>query len=70
MQGCCERPVEEKAPKQEQKVMEEQDQPRKKQRLEDVLELGSVQLQGMLEWAKMFGGIVDIIKLLEAVVRV
>lgn len=70
MQGCCERPVEEKAPKQEQKVMEEQDQPRKKQRLEDVLELGSVQLQGMLDWAKMFGGIVDIIKLLEAVVRV
>ena len=70
MKGCCERLGEEKAPKWKQKVAEEQDQPRKKQRSEDVSELGSVQLQGMLDWMKLFGGIMDTINSLEATVKV
>ena len=70
MQGRCERPGEEKAPKWKRKVAEEQDWLRKKQRLEDVSELGSVQPRGMLDWTKLFGGIVDAIKSLEATVKV
>ena len=70
MKGCCERPGEEKAPKWKWKVAVEQDQPRKKQRSEDVLELGWVQLWGMPDWAKLFRGIVDTLKLLEATVKV
>ena len=70
MKGHCERPGEERALKQKQKVAEEQDWLWKKQRSEDVLELGSVQPQGMLDWAKLFGGIVDTIKLLEVMVKV
>ena len=57
-------------PKWKRKVAEEQDWPRKKQRSEDVLELGSVQPQGMPDWMKLFGGIVDAIKSLEATVKV
>ena len=57
-------------PKRKQKVVEEQDQPQKKQRLEDVSELGLVQLRGMPDWTKLFRGIVDTIKLLEAMVKV
>ena len=70
VKGRCERPGEEKAPKWKRKVVEEQDRPWKKQRLEDVLELGSVQPWGMPDWTKLFGGIVDTIKSLEATVKV
>ena len=70
MKGCCERPGEEKAPKWKQKVAEEQDRLWKKQRSEDVSELGSVQPWEMLDWMKLFRGIVDAIKLLEATVKV
>ena len=70
MKGCCERPGEEKASKQKWKVAEEQDQLQKKQRSEDVLELGSVQPWGMPDWTKLFRGIVDAIKSLEATVKV
>ena len=70
MKGHCERPGEEKAPKWKQKVAEEQDWPQKKQRSEDVSELGSVQLWEMLDWMKLFRGIVDAIKSLEAMVKV
>ena len=58
MKGRCERPGEEKALKQKQKVAEEQDRPWKKQRSEDVLELGSVQPWGMPDWMKLFEGII------------
>ena len=34
------------------------------------MELGSVQLRGMPDWTKLFGGIVDAIKSLEAMVKV
>ena len=70
MKGCCERPGEERAPKRKQKVAEEQDRPQKKQRSEDVSELGSVQPWGMPDWTKLFGGIVDAIKSLEVTVKV
>ena len=50
--------------------MEKQDQPQKKQRSEDVSELGLVQPQGMPDWAKLFRGIMDAIKSLEATVKV
>ena len=70
VKGHCERPGEEKAPKRKQKVVEEQDRLRKKQRLENVSELGLVQPQGTLDWAKLFGGIVDAIKSLEVTVKV
>ena len=53
-----------------QKVVEEQDRPQKKQRSEDVSELGSVQPRGMPDWTKLFGGIVDAIKSLEVMVKV
>ena len=56
--------------KQKWKVAEEQDQLQKKQRLEDVLELGLVQPWGMPDWVKLFEGIVDAIKSLEAMVKV
>ena len=70
IKGRCERPGEEKALKQKRKVAEEQDRPRKKQRSEDVLELGLVQPRGMPDWTKLFGGIMDAIKSLEATVKV
>ena len=70
VKGCCERPGEEKALKQKWKVAEEQDWLQKKQRSEDVSELGLVQPRGMLDWTKLFGGIVDTIKSLEAMVKV
>ena len=70
VKGCCERPGEEKAWKWKWKVVEEQDQLWKKQRSEDVSELGLVQPWGMPDWAKLFGGIVDAIKSLEATVKV
>ena len=70
MKGHYKRPGEEKVPKQKQNVVEEQDQPPKKQRLEDVLEFGSVQLQGTPDWTKLFRGIVDTIKSLEVTVKV
>ena len=70
VKGCCERLGEEKALKQKWKVAEEQDQLQKKQRLEDVLELDLVQPWGMPDWTKLFGGIVDAIKLLEVTVKV
>ena len=70
VKGCYERPGEEKALKRKWKIVEEQDRPWKKQRLEDVSELGSVQPRGMLDWTKLFGGIVDAIKSLEATVKV
>ena len=70
MKGRCERLGEERVLKWKQKVVEEQDWLWKKQRLEDVSELGSVQLQGMLDWTKLFRGIVDAIKSLEAMVKV
>ena len=70
MKGHCERPGEERVPKQKRKVAEEQDRLWKQQRSKDVSELGLVQLQGMLDWTKLFGGIVDAIKSLEATVKV
>ena len=70
VKGHCERLGEERALKQKQKVAEEQDQPRKKQRSEDVSELGLVQLRGMPDWTKLFRGIVDAIKSLEVMVKV
>ena len=70
VKGCCERPGEERVPKRKRKVVEEQDQPQKKQRSEDVLELGSVHPRGMPDWTKLFRGIVDAIKSLEATVKV
>ena len=70
MKGHCERPGKEKVLKWKQKVAEEQDQLWKKQRLEDMSELGLVQLWGMLDWAKLFRGIMDTIKSLEATVKV
>ena len=70
MKGCCERLGEEKALKRKRKVAEEQDWLQKKQRSEDVSELGSVQPRGMLDWTKLFGGIVDTIKSLEEMVKV
>ena len=70
VKGRCERPGEERVLKWKRKVAEEQDQPRKKQRLEDVSELGSVQPRGMPDWTKLFGGIMDAIKSLEATVKV
>ena len=70
VKGCCERPGEERVRKRKRKVAEEQDWPWKKQRSEDVSELGSVQPWGMPDWTKLFGGIVDAIKSLEAMVKV
>ena len=70
MKRYCERLGEEKLLKQKWKVTGEQDQLRKKQRLEDMSELGSVQPWGMLDWAKLFRGIVDAIKSLEVMVKV
>ena len=70
VKGCCERPGEEKALKQKRKVAEEQDWLQKKQRSEDVSELGLVQPWGMPDWMKLFGGIMDAIKSLEATVKV
>ena len=70
VKGCCERPGEEKVLKWKRKVAEEQDRLWKKQRSEDVSELGLVQLRGMPDWTKLFRGIVDAIKLLEATVKV
>ena len=70
VKGRCERPGEERVPKRKWKVAEEQDRLRKKQRLEDVSELGLVQPRGMPDWMKLFGGIVDAIKSLEVTVKV
>ena len=70
VKGHCERLGEEKAPKWKRKVVEKQNQPRKKQRSEDVSELGLVQPWGMPDWMKLFGGIMDAIKSLEATVKV
>ena len=70
MKGHCKKLGKEKVPKQKWKVMEKQDQPWKKQRLEDVSELGLVQPQGMSDWAKLFKGIMDAIKSLKVMVKV